>query len=625
MRRFPILLILISAVVPVFGQTIFSIDENLVDAEEFKYVYSKNSFNNEEAFSKRDLKEYLELYINFKLKVHEARMDGLDTLPQLIDEFASYKEQLKKPYLADQNILDQQVQEAYDRLKYELNASHILMQCAPNASPEDTLEVYNRLISIKKRIESGEPFESLARKFSEDPSARQNGGDLGYFTSMQMVYPFESAAYNTPAGTVSNPVRTRFGYHLIHVKDKRRSVGKVQVAHIMVRFNRNMDAADSARAREKIFEISNQLKEGSDWDEMCQLYSEDPSTKPNGGLIRPFGPGVMPFEFQEKAFSMENEGQISEPFTTAFGWHIIKMVKIIGIESLQQMEPTIRARINSDGRAQLQRKALIKRLKEENGFKVNAEAERALLDEGDQADSDMVLLEIGDRQIEVTEYIEAARPYTLQELQAFYDSKVIEYEESILTEKYPEYGFLLNEYWEGILLFQIMDEKVWSKAAEDTLGLAKFYESNKSSYQWKERIDGLLFESRDKKTIDSVANFLRENPELSMDSIRVIFSDYSDLKLKITNGPFEKGHEALPPSGDIKTGIIEYKKGDVFSLLLGLQILPASTKKLEEIKGLVISDYQDKLDKDWIQELRTKYNVDRNKKNIRKVFKELAK
>ena len=607
------------------SQVIFSINDREVTKDEFKYVYSKNSFNNQNAFTKKDMSEYLELYINFKLKVHEASQLGYDTLSTLVSEFNTYREQLKKPYLSDETVLNQQVQEAYDRLKEEVHASHILIRCKPDDSPADTLAAWNKIIKLKQAYVAGEPFEKLAVQYSEDPSARSNQGNLGYFTSMQMVYPFESAAFKTDPGEVSDPVRTQFGYHLIKVHDRRASVGKVKVSHIMVRFRRNMNQNDSLIAEKRINEIYVKLRKGESWDQLCAMYSEDPSSKSNNGLLRPFGLGVMPLPFQEMAFSLKKIGDISIPFMTDFGWHIIRMEEIIGLEPLKQLEPTIKARINSDGRAQLQRKVMINRLKSENGFLEIKENLEVFKQEGAKADQTLALIKINDREFTIADFLKNHNSYSSEEYEKFEADCVIEYEESILEQKYPQYGFLLNEYREGIQLFKIMDEKVWSKASEDSIGLYNFYKDNLEKYKVGARVVGLLFQSQEKSVIDSVENFIASHPNVPSDSVKYYFNNETDLVLKISEGKFDMDNPEMPEHLELKAGITRYSKDEVFSLLLSKEIIPEGFKEFSEVKGVVISDYQELLDQIWIEELKSKYRIDRNKKNIRHVFKELAK
>src|SRR5690606_13272694 len=272
------------------SNALFTVAGKPVLADEFIYLYNKNHQSKPEEYTRESIEEYLRLFINFKLKVEEAKRRGMDTTASFISEFTSYRNELLKPHLSEDKIVDSLVNLTYQHLQEELRASHILVEVKPDASPEDTLKAYNRIQELKKRIEGGEDFGAVAVASSDDPSARTNKGDLGYFTALQMVYPFEAAAYKAKVGTVVGPVRTQFGYHLIQVTDRKPSRGEVEVAHIMIR---TQSAEDDQRARNTIFNVYDQLNAGASWEEMCTQYSEDQSSKQNGGKLRPFGVRAM--------------------------------------------------------------------------------------------------------------------------------------------------------------------------------------------------------------------------------------------------------------------------------------------------------------------------------------------
>ena len=267
---------------------LFTLSTNTINTDEFLYLYRKNHQKKED-FTDAKIQEYFDLFINFKLKVAEARQRGLDTTAAFKKEFGSYKEELKKPYQAGKDDLDRLTQEAYERLGEEVKASHILISIKQDPSPADTLEAYQKIFDIKNKLMAGSDFQTLAKELSQDPSAKTNGGDLGYFTAMQMVYPFEQAAYSTKVGEISPIVRTRFGYHILKIQDRRKSKGEVEVSHILLRTGTSNDG----KIKNSIFEIYDQLKGGRNWDELCKEFSEDTNTKNSGGRLRPFGVGAL--------------------------------------------------------------------------------------------------------------------------------------------------------------------------------------------------------------------------------------------------------------------------------------------------------------------------------------------
>jgi peptidyl-prolyl cis-trans isomerase SurA len=321
------LILLLTASTMLLGQdnsksTLFTLGDQDYNIGEFEYYFLKNTEKPDAKSAKSQVNDYLKLYIDFRLKVQEAISLGMDKDEAFVQELEGYREQLLEPYLMESQINESIIQEAYDRLQYEVSGSHILLKAPKNATPEDTLKVYNQLLDYKKRIEEGADFGQLAMQYSDDHSARQNKGYLGYFTAMQMVYSFESAAYNNSVGDLVGPFKTQFGYHLLRIEDKRPARGQVSAAHIMVRFDPN----DQDKAQEKAQSIYDNLQKGMDWDQQCRLYSDDQNTAKNGGQLRWFGTGQLVPEFEDAAFALETVGSISEPVKTQFGWHIIKLL-----------------------------------------------------------------------------------------------------------------------------------------------------------------------------------------------------------------------------------------------------------------------------------------------------------
>jgi len=352
--RIGFLLVLVAS--SAFGQfkqkadpVLFKIGDSPILVSEFEYLFKKNHQNKPEAFSPSGLADYLELYINFKLKVKEAYSRGLDTTQAFIKEFEGYKNEVFKSYQAKRDDTDRLVEEAYNRMKEEVRASHILLMLDPNASPADTLKKWNQIMDLRGKILGGQDFGEVAKLFSEDPGAKETSGDLGYFTALEMVYAFENAAFHTPVGQVSRPVRSRFGYHLIKVMDRRLAGDQVEVAHILIQ-------GKDDRAFNKIKEAYDKLKAGEKWFEVCRSYSEDSSNKESGGRLQPFRKGGFDPEaksFEDAAFSLKNIGDFSEPILTPYGWHIVRLEKIIRLPDFDSYAPELKKRISQDERMYL--------------------------------------------------------------------------------------------------------------------------------------------------------------------------------------------------------------------------------------------------------------------------------
>jgi len=637
---FVVACLLIVPVEHLFGQEIlFSVDGAPVYTDEFIYTYKKNNINNQKGFSKKDIDDYLDLYINFKLRVHEAYQLKLDTIGSLKNEYEQYKQQIKKPYLSDNNIKEELIREAYDRYQEEIRASHILIRVGPEAPPKDTLTAYQKIKKIKDEAVKGSDFSSLAKQYSEDPGGKINGGDLGYFTSMQMVYPFETGAWNTPVGGISEIVRTRFGYHIIKVTDRRASGGKAEVAHIMVR---TMVGADSVnkKAKERIFHAYDQLASGFGWNEVCSMYSEDVNTKGSGGVLQPFRNSVMslPPEFKDQAFSLANPGDLSDPFTTRYGWHIVKLIEKHPLEGLEEMRPEIQNAIGRDERSQLEERAVIARLKTENGFDERQWVKTKLFtfettDEiRKNIGGDSTMFSIGDRQLKVSDFErhvgrqnKAGGPGLSlpANYEMFVKEQVLEYEENVLEKKYPEFSYLLQEYREGILLFHLMDEKIWSGAGRDSTALLGHYMLHRDDYLWDVRYDCTIFSSLEEEVIRLAYDQLLADSTLEAGALIEKLPENSRTRIDYEKGKFEQGrHAALNKTLSEGNHLLEV--GNIWYLLHIENVLPPGHKEFEEVKGLVMSDYQQVLEERWTDELKNKYVVKLHKKGKKEVYKTLV-
>ena len=288
------------------NEVLLTIDGQPVLRSEFERIYHKNS--NIEGYENKPPAEYLDMFVNFKLKVLEARNLGFDTLTSFINELAGYREQLSRPYLQDRSMIDELVSEAYQRTIKEVNASHIMVKLPPNASPADTMGAYNKIMDLKKRLASGESFEKIAREESDDPSGKINGGKLGWFSAFTMVYAFENAAYKLNEGEYSEPVKSRYGYHIIRVNDFRPAMGEIKLSHIMVRSEPDENESIASDKKEKIFACYNELKNGIAFTSLVNKYSEDAGTARNNGEMRWIRSGELPAELESVVFAMADSG-----------------------------------------------------------------------------------------------------------------------------------------------------------------------------------------------------------------------------------------------------------------------------------------------------------------------------
>lgn len=622
-----------------FGQTdpvIMTIDGKAITKSEFLQIYLKN--NNDPKYDKASLDEYMELFKKFKLKVAEAEALGYDTIPKLVRELSGYKKQLALPYLVDSVKNQSLVKEAYERTKTEVRASHIMVKLAPNSTPADTLLAYNRLLDMKKRIENGEDFAAVAkdRGGSEDPSVTQNGGDLGYFTAFQMVYDFEEMAYTTPVGKVSMPFRTRFGYHILQVTDKREARGTMETSHIMVAVAQKGDANSEAAAKAKIDEIYGLLKKGENFEQLVEKFSDDPSTNKKEGVLPAFGTGTstrMVPEFEEAAFALKNDGDFSEPVRTNYGWHIIKRVSLKPVPSYEEMREGLEGKVAKDDRAKTTQSSFIAKMKKE--YKFQDKSSKAIAWFYDNVDSlyfrgkwtgdklkenkPMFILDgktYGQKDF-VNFLINNHRGVPKEEIKLvvntqyakWVDEAVLEYEESKLTGKYPAYKALVTEYHDGILLYEVMSDKVWNKAMKDSTGLMAYYEANKANYQWGPRVDAEVFECYSRESADKAYKLLQNDTIQPSHVVKAINGD-SELNIRHRNGKFDTEKTAYLKNAQLTVGLnsVIESEGKFYVLKINEKLAPG-TKEFHEAKGAITSDYQNHLEKNWLDELAKKHKI----------------
>lgn len=618
-----------------------------ITRSEFLNVYQKNNVNGE-AIDQKSLEEYMELYINFRLKVKEAEALGLDTVQAFKDELAGYRKQLAQPYLIDEDMNRALLNEAYERKKIDIRASHILIRVDRNAPAEDTLDAYKRTMAIRKRLVKGEDFGKLAEELSDDLSARDrtsegrkfegNKGDLGYFTVFDMVYPFETGAYNTPKGEISMPVRSDFGYHLIKVTDNKTALGRVQVAHILLKIAPGSTAADSAAMKEKAMDIYNRAKSGEKFAELADKFSDDKSTSSKGGILPWFGANKMIPEFIKEISDLKNIDDITLPFVSSFGWHIVKLLDRKEIGSFQDNLTDMKQSLTRNDRAKKSEEALIKRIKSEYKFSENKKSKedfyKVVTDtvfvggwKAKQAvDLDKTIFTIGRRsfsQQEFAQYIEEnqrkrnpedIRQFVNGMYKNFVNERLLDFEDTQLEYKYPEFKALVKEYRDGILLFELTDQKIWSKAVKDTLGLADFYKTHKNNYMWDNRVDATLYtlNSADKGIVADLRKSLKKGIS-DIELLEQINTDTTTL-LTTDRRKFAKEDNAYVDAVEWKKGISKdiIEDGKTHIIFIHEVVAP-EPKKLDEARGLITADYQNFLEDRWIKELRKKYPYQVNK------------
>ncbi len=627
MKKVGLSVLLVAFVLISGAQDVLTIADKNISLEEFKNVFYKNNHNAD--ISADYLNEYMELFVKFKLKVREAQELGLDTIPSFVNELDGYRKQLAKPYLKNEEFDENMLTEAYERISFDVNASHILIAVDEKATDDEVKIAEQKATTIKKDILDGKlSFGDAAKQNSDDKSAVSNSGELGFFTAFMMVYDFETAAYTTKIGEISNPVRTKYGFHLVKVNDKRKAVGQAKVAHIMFKTGQGADENKLNQAKEKINKALQLLNKGEDFADVAERFSEDRATAVKGGELPAFGVGKMVPEFENNAFKLKNIGDISVPFRTEYGWHIIKLIEKEEMPSFDELKVELKRKIERDSRGDLSKKALYKKLNEI--YKViNKPAVYTSFRKGsansvatgtfEKLNNNETLVTIDGMSVSINKFSEYILAYQSvgSDIDVMYidflNEELLAYEESKLEEKYPEYKALLQEYREGILLFDLTNKKVWSKAVEDTLGLQAFYDANKSNYTWEKRVDATIYSCINLTTAKKVKReiYKKHRGTITNSDILVKINKDDALSLQIESNKFVKGANKNIDSIEWKIGIskdIVLENGS-YIIIDVHDVLASGTKELSESRGKVISDYQTALENDWLALLKAKYAV----------------
>ena len=635
------------------SKTLITIGDRNISAGEFMEVYEKNNVKSD-VIDKKSVDDYLDMYINFKLKVIEAENLKMDTMPKFVNEYKNYREQLAKPYFSSEAATEQLIEEAYERMQWDLNASHILVKCDNTAVPADTLKAYNKAMELRKRVMNGEDFGKVAVEASDDPSARDttvngrfyrgNSGNLGYFTVFDMVYPFETGAYNTKEGQVSMPVRSDFGYHIIKVNSKTPACGTIKAAHIFLVVDEKDPEKTDSVVKAKAYNIYNEIdKDGKNWDAIVKKYSEDKGSAQNGGALSPFRVNQIVPEFITAVKSLQ-PSEFSEPVKTSYGYHIVKLISTSGVRDLDAERENITKRVEKDMRAKVSDEVVLKRIMKENKFKEYTKVKDAFiatidstLKEGNYVvaegvDVNKVLFKFAKQKYTIADFIEYIKEhqdkqpflstgsYAYKLYDEFLKESAFAYEDAHLEEKYPDFRVLVQEYHDGILLFDLMDKEVWKKAEKDTVGLQNYYDEHKDEYMWKDRVKTVYITINDPSSVERAEQIA--NMDLSADSIRSIVKKEELKGVIVKTRFFQIGDNVDIDETDWKEGVVRVIPSTVdktTKIVKIIEVRKPEPKTLKEAKGVVISDYQTQLEADWLEALKAKYPVTINEKVLEKV------
>lgn len=613
-------------------EVLFTINDKPYYTDEFERIYKKN-LDLVKDDSQKDLNQYLELFIGYKLKVNRAHKLGLQNNAQYKNELKSYRTQLAKNYFNDTKITQELIDEGYKRLQKEIRASHILIKVDENATPEDTLKAYKKIDDIRKKALAGEEFGDLATQYSEDPSAKENKGDLGYFTAFRMVYPFENVAYNTSNGDVSKIVRTRFGYHILKINDIRQNRGEITVAHIMILNAKPEDGEKDSKIM--INDIYKKIQQGEKFEDLAKQFSEDKSSSSKGGLLNKFGSGQLSSEeFENMAFALKNVGDISQPFQSQFGFHIIKLIEKHPIKTIDEMKAELETKIGKDDRSKKITASLNEKLRKKYTFKRDnkqfAAVSKLVTNDFYDAkwkapenakDYTATLLTINSKKVDGKAFLDFVEKQQKSGLKTkplaklneelynrFVDEQLTVYYDENLENDFPDFANVMEEYRDGLLLFDLMEKEIWEKAKTDTVGLTNFYNAHKMEHMWKKRVEVTVASSTKEDMVKKTQAFLKKGmePQAIKDKLNL----NNVINVMTNSGVFEEGSDALPKTMKYDIGVSNvFKEGEYYFVTNVEKVLPESPKTLDECRGKMVNDYQQYLEQRWVDDLKKEFTV----------------
>jgi peptidyl-prolyl cis-trans isomerase SurA len=612
-------------------KTLMTVAGRAVSAGEFIRMFRKST----EPGKKPDVDAYLQQYITFKLKVADAMQQGIDTTKAFKAELNGYRNQLAQNYLTDSEAKEKLLQKTYQRSLTEINAWHILVNCPDGSKPEDTLAAWQKASGIRDRIIMGEPFEQVARGTSDDPSVKVNGGNLGYFTVFQMITPFEDAAYSMKTGSVSEPVKTPYGYHIIKVTGKRPSKGKLLVAHIMKVSPPGTDEKTAELAEESINKIYAELQAGASFSDLAKKYSDHRETASSGGKLNWFGTGEIIPDFSEAAFSLTDTGKYTRPIRTIYAWHIIKLLEKKAPGTFEETRSWLESRINQSYLNSLSKKSFTEKLKKEYNFKVNQAAYKWFVDNTDTLiigglkKYDRSLMPAGNLYSftnqhlttkEFASHIERRgsmivtddpESFIRQTMDARISDQILKYENLILEKKYPDFRYLMNEFHDGILLFEISGKRVWNKVQDDSAAFKQYYEEHKKEFLTKRGIEAKIYTLHSQKGEKKlIASYRKYSGKPGTDNLMLEkFNTRIDTMLVITEGRWFTGDDPEIDRINWSAGSHAARIKNFPSIIVISKEIESVPLPFEEVRGEMMTGFQDYLESEWIKQLKVKYTV----------------
>lgn len=618
------------------GPVLMTVNGKDVPVSEFVYLFQKN---NQQQAEPQTLDEYVGMFVDYKLKVADAEAAGIDTTAAFKKEYVGYCDDLAKPFLTDTTVTDRLRREAYDRLRTTRNVSHIMLPVG--RTPDERRDNRLRLDSIRTAILNGADFGEMAVKYSSDRAAIRNRGNMGFVSSATLPFPFIEAAWATPVGQISPVIDDApYGFHIIRVEDEKPNPGQVEARHIL-KVTRGLSADEAAAKKAQIDSIYNLLKNGADFADMATRESEDPGSARRGGMLDWFGPGQMVPEFEKAAFSTP-DGEISEPFATSYGYHIVLTTGHRDMPSYEESLPAIDHSIASDSRANAPRKAKLEQLRKQYGAELIPSAlnkVHSLIAGHGKLDSIMIqqltsdytpIAVVNGRKVLVSDVAKSlpaygspvSAPAAADEFDRVaaerLDDATAEEARANLAATDADYRNLINEYRDGILLFEISNRNVWDKSNKDREGLEAFFESHRADYKWDTpRYKAIIVSATSDSIAQAAEKYLKENP-VGVDSLVQRLRANFGRNIKVERKVFAKGEDAVVDYLGFQ-GDKPAPQGKWVAFFTYEGKLLNAPEEAADVRGAVVNDYQQWLEEQWLNRLRKEYPVKINKKELKKL------
>lgn len=629
------------------AQTILEIGNSKISKDEFLKMYERNSVKGKANYNEAAIRDYMGYYTLYKMKLKEAEEQGIDTQTKVVREIESYKNQLVQSYLKDKSINEKLTQDAYNRLKEEIEVGHIFISFAMNG---DSYLFKNEIDSIYKLVNDKKyTFEDAAKAFSKDKGTSANGGYLGYITALQTDYLFEDGIYNTKAGTISKPFKSSVGWHIVKVYNRRPNSGAVEVQQVLITAMESASEEKKKAAEEKLIQVNAEIKKGTSFDKLVATYSDDMHSKAKNGMLAPFRSGDLNKKIEDAAFGMKKPGDIVGPIKTEYGYHFLKLVRKIPLGTYEEMKDEVFRKLEHDQRMVAAYNARNEEVKKSIQYVANEDVLAAIKKsattskdfydvlEQSEFKPDAVLFSIGTKKYtarEFVKYIETinkGRTLRLNNSDKIIDDFFGNYSARMISDvryeklykENAEFRETLQSYKEGIIIFDMNQSKIWKRANDDTLGLVDFYQKNQGKYMWQPSVDGKVFQSTTKSDLDRLLAEIQSGstPNAAFESL--LIDTQNPVQIGIQEGRIELSKlnakaEDLTPQKISKV----FNNNGVYYLVFPYTVYPAiAPKSLQEAKGFVVSDYQEYLESEWVASLKKKYPVKVHESVLKTVFK----